>query len=144
MARALHHTHTQGIIHRDVKPSNMLLDEQDPTHLLLSDFGIAKPLSSAADEEPGQSQAFQPLTHTGNIVGTPEYMVPEQAQGVEDDARTDIYALGIVLYALLTGQLPFRGTTPLGVIAQFVGLGSPLNNRCSTTWTREAVQAPAG
>ncbi len=120
MAHALHHAHIQGIIHRDVKPSNMLLDEQNPGHLLLSDFGIAKLLSSPTDVDSGQPEALQPLTTTGNIIGTPEYMAPEQAQGGIVDARTDIYALGIVLYALLTGQLPFRGTTPLGVLYQQV------------------------
>ncbi len=125
MARALHHAHSQGIIHRDVKPSNMLLDEHDATHLLLSDFGIAKLLATSGEGESGQPEALQPLTTTGNIIGTPEFMAPEQAQGGAVDARTDIYALGVVLYTLLTGQLPFRGTTPLGVLYQHVHTPPP-------------------
>jgi serine/threonine protein kinase len=125
MARALHHAHSQGIIHRDIKPSNMLLDEKDANHVLLSDFGIAKLLSSAAESEQGQMGAPQPLTTTGSIIGTPEFMAPEQAQGTTIDARTDIYALGMVLYMLLTGILPFRASTPLGVLYQQVHTAPP-------------------
>ncbi len=125
MARALHHAHSQGIIHRDIKPSNMLLDEKDPTHLLLSDFGIAKLLSNPSESEQGQLGLPQPLTTTGNIIGTPEFMAPEQAQGGAVDARTDIYALGMVLYMLLTGRLPFRSTTPLGILYQQVNATPP-------------------
>lgn len=125
MARALHHAHSQGIIHRDIKPSNMLLDEKDANHVLLSDFGIAKLLSSAAESEQGQIGAPQPLTTTGSIIGTPEFMAPEQAQGTTIDARTDIYALGMVLYVLLTGTLPFRASTPLGVLYQQVHTAPP-------------------
>jgi serine/threonine protein kinase len=125
MARALQHAHSQGIIHRDIKPSNMLIDEKDADHLLLSDFGIAKLLSGAADSELGQGGLPQPITTTGGIIGTPEFMAPEQAQGMAIDARTDIYALGMVLYVLLTGSFPFRSTTPLGVLYQQVNTDPP-------------------
>jgi len=143
MARALHHAHSQGIIHRDIKPSNMLLDEKDPTHLLLSDFGIAKLLSSPSDSEQGQLGLPQPITTAGNIIGTPEFMAPEQAQGSAVDARTDIYALGMVLYVLLTGRLPFRSTTPLGILYQQVHTSPPPIREMNPTVPPALVQTVA-
>jgi serine/threonine protein kinase len=108
MALALHHAHDQGIIHRDVKPSNMLLDAEHPEHLLLTDFGIAK------------IQGARQLTKSGTTIGTPEYMAPEQAEGREIDSRADIYALGCVLYEALAGRPPFTGVTPVSVLYQQV------------------------
>ncbi len=125
VARALSHAHSQGVIHRDIKPSNMLLDEKDPSHLLLSDFGIAKLLSSTSASEQSLPGLPSSLTTTGGIIGTPEYMAPEQAQGTTVDTRTDIYALGVVIYVLLTGQPPFRSTTPLGMLYQQVHATPP-------------------
>ncbi|HLZ61789.1 MAG TPA: serine/threonine-protein kinase [Ktedonosporobacter sp.] len=113
MARALHHAHLRGIVHRDVKPQNMLVSANDPNHLLLSDFGIAKlfdnsdrpdgiaPLSGASPVDPM-------LTSADQIVGTAGYMAPEQILRKPVDARTDVYALGVVLYLLLTGQALFQ------------------------------------
>src|SRR6185503_10210190 len=102
VAEALAHAHRQGIIHRDVKPANILISaEGDP---LLTDFGIAK-----IYEETLQ------LTSDGMMVGTPTYMAPEQLQGQPVDPRTDIYALGVVLYQALTGEPPFIAETPLAV-----------------------------
>jgi ligand-binding sensor domain-containing protein/tRNA A-37 threonylcarbamoyl transferase component Bud32 len=102
VAEALAYAHRQGIIHRDVKPANILISrEGDP---LLTDFGIAK-----IYEETLQ------LTSDGMMVGTPTYMAPEQLQGQPVDARTDIYALGVVLYQTLTGEPPFVAETPLAV-----------------------------
>lgn len=108
IARALHYAHLQGIIHRDVKPSNMLLDKERPGRILLSDFGTAKIINAAG------------LTKTGATVGTPEYMSPEQAEGREVDQRSDIYSLGCALYEVLAGRPPFMGTTSVSVLYQQV------------------------
>ena len=99
VATALDYAHQQGLIHRDVKPSNIFVGPHD--HVTLTDFGIAK----AASET-------QHLTRTGTLVGTPEYMSPEQAAGTGVDHRTDLYALGVVLYQMLAGRVPYQGTTP--------------------------------
>jgi len=99
---ALAYAHKRGIIHRDVKPSNILLTEEG--RALLSDFGIAR------------VSEYGGITRTGTLIGTPEYMSPEQAEGEEVDHRSDIYSLGIVLYQMLTGRVPFTGDTPLAVL----------------------------
>ena len=98
---ALAYAHGKGVIHRDVKPANVLLDHDGSA--LLTDFGIAKLVE----------QTMQ-LTQ-GVVLGTPQYMAPEQVTGKSVDARTDIYALGVVLYELLTGRRPFEGDTPFAV-----------------------------
>lgn len=108
MAQALHHAHLRGIVHRDVKPSNMLVEPGDSQHLLLTDFGIAKVRGSRG------------ITKTGTTIGTPEYMAPEQAEGKEIDQRADVYALGCVLYEALSGRPPFVGSTPVSVLYQQV------------------------
>ena len=99
IASALTFAHEQGIIHRDLKPNNVLLDERNNAYL--TDFGIAKMLAGTAK-----------LTATGNILGTPAYMAPEQWRGEPVDARTDIYSLGVMLYEMVLGRLPFEGDTP--------------------------------
>ena len=102
VASALDYAHEQGLVHRDVKPGNILLGPGgEPA---LGDFGIAR---AAEDSR---------LTTTGTLVGTPEYMSPEQARGDEVDHRTDLYSLAIVAYELLGGQPPFGGGTPHGVL----------------------------
>jgi serine/threonine protein kinase len=133
MGRALHHAHLRGIVHRDVKPQNMLLSSSDPNQLLLSDFGIAK-LYDARHE----SSAFTLISGTGStlptdpaltradqIVGTADYMAPEQVNGEPVDARTDVYALGVVLFQMLTGEVPFRSTTVQGLLFQQVHTPPP-------------------
>lgn len=91
--QAIEHAHHQGIIHRDIKPPNMMLSDRGILKVL--DFGIARVLDATR------------FTRTGLVVGTPKYMAPEQIQGRQVDARSDIYALGIVLYEMVTGQVPF-------------------------------------
>lgn len=108
MARALHHAHSHKVIHRDVKPANMLINDSDPDHLLLADFGIAKIIGQKG------------VTKTGTAVGTPEYMAPEQAKGEEIDQRADIYGLACVLYETLAGRPPFVGPTALSICYQHV------------------------
>ncbi|RMD66929.1 serine/threonine protein kinase, partial [Candidatus Parcubacteria bacterium] len=109
IARALHYAHQQGFIHRDIKPANILLTAEGQP--LLSDFGIAKLLTH---------EETQTLTGTGVSVGTPEYMSPEQGLGGEADARSDVYALGIVFYEMLTGRKPFQGETPMAVVVKHI------------------------
>jgi serine/threonine protein kinase len=124
MARALHHAHQRGIVHRDVKPQNMLVSGTDPHHLLLSDFGIAKIYQggddSAIADMPTSADRDSSLTSVDQIIGTADYMSPEQARGRAVDARTDVYALGVVLYQMLTGEVPFRSTTLHGLLFQHV------------------------
>jgi serine/threonine-protein kinase len=97
---ALRFAHRHGIVHRDIKPHNVLVDGEG--RLKVTDFGIARA---------GTSQ----MTETGSIVGTAQYLSPEQAQGTEVDQRSDLYSLGIVLYELLTGKTPFEGDTPVEI-----------------------------
>ncbi len=108
IADALHHAHTRGLVHRDVKPANILLDENGQPRL--TDFGLAHDAASR-----------QQLTLTGDILGTPAYMAPEQASGdrARQGPRCDVWALGAVLYRALCGRPPFEGDSPL-VIAQKV------------------------
>ncbi len=100
MAQALGYAHAQGLVHRDVKPANILF-RADGT-AVLSDFGIAKSLDDRTQ-----------FTQAGFAVGTPSYMSPEQARGLEIDGRADLYALGVVLYEILVGKLPYNGTDAL-------------------------------
>ncbi len=118
LADALDYAHVRGVIHRDIKPSNALLDSRG--NLFLADFGIAKLLES--------DKGF---TGTGALVGTPAYMSPEQAQGLKVDPRTDIYSLGIILYEMITGRVPYQAETPLAVILKHINEPLPLPSSVS-------------
>jgi serine/threonine protein kinase/tetratricopeptide (TPR) repeat protein len=108
IAAALAAAHEAGVVHRDLKPANILIDEAG--RAAISDFGVARSLArSLAD--PGPTQA-------GAVVGTLDYLSPEQARGGEVDGRADLYALGILLYEMLTGELPFAGGSAAEVLAQ--------------------------
>ena len=111
IARALAFAHAAGVIHRDVKPGNVLMTSDG--HPLLSDFGIAKIMAETR------------MTRTGTSLGTPAYMSPEQAQGMPVDHRSDIYALGVMLYEMLAGVLPFQADTPVALLHQHVATPPP-------------------
>jgi ABC-type amino acid transport substrate-binding protein len=113
VARAVQCAHDQGILHRDLKPGNILLDALGEPHV--ADFGLAKCVD-------GDSS----LTQTGAIVGTPSYMAPEQASGMKQlTPAADIYSLGAILYELLTGRPPFRADTPLETVMQVINEDPP-------------------
>lgn len=114
IARAIEYAHSRGVIHRDLKPANILLDEEGEPHV--SDFGLAK---RPADEND--------VTTTGAILGTPSYMAPEQAAGDRGDVgpASDVFSLGAILYALLTGRPPFQGPTPVDTVLMLLEQDPP-------------------
>jgi serine/threonine protein kinase len=101
VCEGLSEAHKSGVIHRDLKPSNIMIDREGSVRIM--DFGIARSLQAKG------------ITGTGIMIGTPEYMSPEQVEGKEIDQRTDIYSLGVILYEIVTGQLPFDGETPFSI-----------------------------
>ena len=128
LASALDYAHETGVVHRDIKPSNIIIGPDE--HVTLTDFGIVKATVGTR------------LTSTGVTLGTPEYMSPEQGQGLDVDRRSDIYSLGVVLYEMLTGKVPFPGTTPLAVLHKHVcETASALRalNPCLPHWVEAVV-----
>ena len=104
LAEGLGAAHAKGVIHRDLKPSNVLLDGEGNAYI--SDFGVARSLATSG------------MTQSGTVVGTPDYLSPEQARGEPVDARSDLYALGLILYEMLAGKPPFAGGTVSEILAQ--------------------------
>jgi tetratricopeptide (TPR) repeat protein len=113
LTRALIKAHKVGIVHRDLKPDNVMVNDELEVKVL--DFGLAKPVAQALDRDERHDLASV-LTEDGRVVGTPGYMAPEQAAGRAVDARTDIFAVGVVLYEMATGVRPFRGESAMDVI----------------------------
>ena len=114
IADALAYAHRREMVHRDIKPANIMLSE-DTGRAVLTDFGIVKLLGN-------QAMAY---TATGALIGTPAYMSPEQALGQSGDHRVDIYSLGVMLFQMVTGSLPFDADTPLAVVMQHVNKPTP-------------------
>ncbi len=120
---ALAAAHDLGIVHRDLKPENVVIlpgkdDDGSPTELVkVCDFGIAKLQS--------RGEVDEKLTLEGSIVGTPEYLSPEQARGGELDARSDLYSMGVILFEMLTGEPPFRGDSPLAIVLKHLDAPPP-------------------
>ena len=111
LAPALDAAHQRGVIHRDLKPANILFDQWNEPYL--TDFGIVKLTGGTGSDSAS-------LTTIGGIIGTPAYMSPEQVQGEAIDGRSDIYSLGVILFQMLSGRLPFDATTPIGLAFKHV------------------------
>ncbi|HEY1337572.1 MAG TPA: tetratricopeptide repeat protein, partial [Bryobacteraceae bacterium] len=118
LCAALEAAHNEGVVHRDLKPQNILIDRSDT--LFVSDFGLAKSLEAEATM----------LTRTGQILGTPRYMSPEQVEAGSIDHRSDLYAFGLILYEMVTGAMPFRGESTMQLLYQRVH-NAPIDPRSS-------------
>ena len=124
---ALSFAHAKGIIHRDIKPGNLLVDRDGRVHV--TDFGLAR------------AEDLTRLTMSGQVMGTAEYMSPEQAEGTEPDPRGDLYSFGVVLYEALHGEVPFRGNHPLAVLKMHAE--APLPTSAHVTPAFEPILARA-
>ena len=123
IARALGEAHGHQLVHRDVKPQNILISAEGAAKI--TDFGIARPLTEAA------------LTMPGRVLATTDYIAPEQALGEPVSGRSDLYSLGIVLFEMLTGRLPFKGATSTALALQIVQAAPPAPSSVNTSVPRE-------
>jgi serine/threonine-protein kinase len=132
MASALAKAHSLGIVHRDLKPENVMIvtREKEPEQVKILDFGIAR---VPVEEKNGQA-----LTQLGSVMGTPEYMAPEQALGEKIDARADLYSVGVMLYEMLTGLRPFDAADPVVLLGKLVTEAPP-----AMSARAPAIQVPA-
>jgi hypothetical protein len=119
LCSAIDYAHSRGMVHRDIKPANVMINEEG--QVVLTDFGIARIM--------GATQ----YTQTGALSGTPAYMSPEQGQGERGDERSDIYSLGVVLYELVTGMVPYDADTPFAVIMKHISEPLPLPSKVDPT-----------
>lgn len=133
-AAGLQAIHEAGVIHRDVKSANLMIDAKGETRLV--DFGIAKSQRPRSDDPLGSNPS---LTDSHHVVGSPEYMSPEQVRGLPLDPRSDIYSFGIVLYEVFTGRVPFHAETPVGVMAKHLEQPPPLDGAVAGLLPAELV-----
>ena len=123
MAEALACAHAAGIVHRDLKPGNVMITDDDRVKIL--DFGVAKVLARIATQDPEDSTTTGDDASVGHAVGTTGYMSPEQALGRTLDARTDLFALGVVVFEMATGRAPFQGDTVAAVFDHLLNRRQP-------------------
>jgi serine/threonine protein kinase len=145
IASGLGSAHALDIVHRDLKPENVMLVEKggDPDFVKVLDFGIAKvPIGEVP--HPTQTPAHTPITKAGMVFGTPEYMAPEQALGQTVDGRADLYALGVILYEMLSGSRPFSSQSQVGILGQQLSKSPPkISDRAPGITVPPAVEAVA-
>ncbi len=145
IASGLSSAHALDIVHRDLKPENVMLVDKggDPDFVKVLDFGIAKvPIGEVP--HPTQTPAHTPITKAGMVFGTPEYMAPEQALGQTVDGRADLYALGVILYEMLSGSRPFSSQSQVGILGQQLSKSPPsISDRAPGIVVPPAVEAVA-
>ena len=145
IASGLGSAHALDIVHRDLKPENVMLVEKggDPDFVKVLDFGIAKvPIGEVPLK--GETPAHTPITKAGMVLGTPEYMAPEQALGQNVDGRADLYALGVILYEMLSGSRPFSSQSQVGILGQQLSKLPPkISDRAPGIIVPPAVEAVA-
>ncbi|MDQ6651585.1 MAG: tetratricopeptide repeat protein [Acidobacteriota bacterium] len=137
VAEALAEAHRHGIVHRDIKPSNVAINERGNVKVL--DFGLAKQieLGPAGSTDPERQTLLNTQTREGVIVGTPMYLSPEQALGIEVDARSDLFSLGGLLYECIAGKPPFFGGSPVEICAKVIQYDPPPPSQFNTDVSRE-------